>query len=164
MRIITVSGAHSNVGKTRVAEMLLKELKGWSGLKVTVLHNGPCPTSRDCGACNEIGSEFSIVSDKNIIEEKGKDTQRLKAQGAKEVLWLKAKPEGLREGLKKAIAKFSAKGGSSYGGKGPRGIIIESNSALKYLKPDLAIFVKGHRREKNSAQLAFKKADLVITL
>ena len=158
MRIITVSGAHSNVGKTRVAEMLLKELKGWSGLKVTVLHNGPCPTARDCGACDEMTSKFSIVSDRNIIEEKGKDTERLKAQGAKEVLWLKAKPEGLREGLKKAIAKFSAKGG------GPRGIIIESNSALKYLKPDLAIFVKGHRREKNSAQRAFKKADLIITL
>lgn len=151
--------------------MLLKELKGWSGLKVTVLHNGPCPTARDCGACDEIGSKFSIVSDKNIIEEKGKDTQRLKAQGAKEVLWLKAKPEGLKEGLKKAIAKFSAKGGTAYGGKNPRGIIIEGNSVLKYLKPDLAIFVKrksslfpARIREKKSAKYAFKKADLIITL
>ena len=43
--------------------------------------------------------------------------------------------------------------------------IIESNSALKYLKPDLAIFV---RREnsilKPSAKEIYNKVDLVITL
>lgn len=173
MKIITISGAHSRVGKTKVAEMLLKRLRGWSALKVTVLHSGSCPIGRDCGVCNKVSSKFSIVSDKETIEEKGKDTQRFKKAGAKEVFWLRAKPEGLKQGLKEAISRF----------KGTRGLIIEGTSVLKYLNPDMAIFVKrehsifpptlrrgippnvlGERREKDSARAAFKKADLIITL
>ena len=156
MRIITVSGAHSGVGKTTVAEALLKKLKGWSCLKVTVRHNGGfCPTGRDCGVCDTLSSKFCIVSDENIIEEKDKDTQRFKASGAKKVLWLKAKPEGLKQGLKKAIAKF----------KGAKGLIIEGNSALRYIEPDLAIFLKRKNSLlKDSAWPAIKKADLVLNL
>ena len=110
---ITVSGAHSDVGKTTVVERLLKELKGWSCLKVTLLHNGPCPTGRNCGACDKMSSRFSIVSDKKITEERGKDTWRFKKAGAKKVLWLRAEPAGLKQGLKKAISMFSAAGGST---------------------------------------------------
>ncbi|OGX41028.1 MAG: hypothetical protein A2984_03740 [Omnitrophica WOR_2 bacterium RIFCSPLOWO2_01_FULL_41_12] len=95
------------------------------------------------------------MSDENIIEEKDKDTQRFKASGAKKVLWLKAKPEGLKQGLKKAIAKF----------KGAKGLIIEGNSALRYIEPDLAIFLKRKNSLlKDSAWPAIKKADLVLTL
>ena len=155
MRIITISGAYSGVGKTRTAELLLKKLKGWSALKVTVAHKDTCPTHRDCGACDELNSEFSIISDKNIIEQKGKDTQRLKRAGAKEVLWLKARPRALRKAIKKSISLF----------KKAKGLIIESNSALKYLKPDLAIFVRRENSTlKPSAKEIYNKVDLVITL
>lgn len=176
MRIITVSGAHSGVGKTKVAEMLLKKLRGWSAIKVTVSHRGNvCPRHRDCGACDQLGSDFAIVSDRKIIEQKGKDTQRFKQAGAKETLWLKAHPQGLKQGLKKTLSML----------KKARGIIIEGNSILKYLKPDLAIFVirrdsafpalhteirggippevSGDWRDKPSAKEIFNKVDLVIT-
>lgn len=155
MRIITVSGAHSSVGKTRVAEMLLRRLKGWSALKVTVLHKGLCPTGRGaCGVCDRLSSKFSIVSDKKTIEEKGKDTYRFKKAGAKEVFWLRAKPEGLRQGLKEAVSRF----------KGSPGLIIEGTSILKYLNPDMAIFVKReHSILKDSAQRVLKKIDLTLT-
>lgn len=152
---ITVSGAHSGVGKTTVVERLLEELKGWSCLKVTLLHNGSCPTGRDCGACDKMSSRFSIVSDKKITEERGKDTWRFKKAGAKKVLWLKAKPEGLRQGLKQALFKM----------RRARGIIIEGTSILKYLKPDLAIFVKrDNSLLKDSAKEILKKVDLILTL
>ncbi|OGX23612.1 MAG: hypothetical protein A3J51_06745 [Omnitrophica WOR_2 bacterium RIFCSPHIGHO2_02_FULL_45_21] len=155
MRIITVSGAHSGVGKTKVAEMLLKKLRGWSAIKVTVSHRGNvCPRHRDCGACDELGSDFAIVSDREIIEQKGKDTQRFKQAGAKDVLWLKARPRGLKQGLKKTLFML----------KKARGIIIEGNSILKYLKPDLAIFVKrGNSVFKPSAKDIFNKVDSVVT-
>jgi len=160
MRIITVSGAHSGVGKTAVVEMLLKKLKGWSCLKVTVLHNGLCPTHRNCGACDKMSSRFSIVSDKKITEEQGKDTWRFKKAGAKKVLWLRAKPTGLKQGLKKAISMFSAECG-----KGAQGLIIEGTSVLKYLYPDLAIFVKrDNSLLKDSAKAILKKIDLILTL
>lgn len=156
MKIITISGAQSGVGKTTVAERLLKAQKGWSALKVTVLHKGACPIARDCGACEELDYKFSIISDKDVIEEDGKDTQRLKNAGAKKVLWLKARPEGLQAGLRQAISKL----------QGSKGIIIEGTSILKYLKPDLAIMVKKEASElfKPSAREALKKVDIVLNL
>lgn len=155
MRLITVSGAHSGIGKTAVVERLLKTLKGWSCLKVTVLHDGSCPTGRDCGVCDELASKFSIISDKNLIEQDGKDTKRFKDAGAGKVLWLRSKPRHLKEGLTKAISKLNK----------ARGVIVEGTSALKYLKPDLAIFVRRKGSGlKPSAKEAIKKVDLILTV
>ena len=155
MKIITVSGAHSNVGKTTFIEWLLKKLKGWSCLKVTVLHKGNCPVGRICTACEELSSKFFIVHDRRVLEEKGKDTQRFKEAGAKEVLWLRAKPYGLKQGIKKTISRF----------KDAVGLIIESTSALKYLSPDLAILLTQKDSVlKKSARQILKKIDLTLTL
>ena len=157
---IIVSGAHSGAGKTLVVERLLKIFKGWSALKVTLSHNGLCPTGRDCGICEKLTSHFSIISDKKIIKTQGKDTWRLKKAGAQKVLWLRAKPAGLKQGLKKAISMFFAEGG-----KGAQGLIIEGTSVLKYLKPDLAILVRKENSVlKPSAQEVLKKIDLVLTM
>lgn len=156
MRIITVSGAQSGVGKTKVAEALLARLKNWSALKVTVTHpRGACPVHKDCPACGQLQSDFSIISNKDIIETEGKDTQRFKSAGAKEVLWLKSKPAALERGIKCAISLF----------KKTKGLIIETNSALKYLKPDLAILVKNKDSVlKPSAKEILEKVDLTITV
>lgn len=133
MKIITVSGTHSGIGKTTFVEGLLKKLKGWSCLKVTVMHKGSsCPINRNCGACDKLDSEFRIVTDEKILSQKGKDTYRFKKAGAKKVVWLKAQTEeGLRQGLKKAMDGLA----------GGRGLIVEGTSALRYLNPDLAVFI-----------------------
>lgn len=131
MRTIVVSGEKSGIGKTYLAERLLNNLRGWSALKVTVKKNGACLSVKNCGLCREIKKPFYIIKNKNIINQPGKDTSRLKFSGAKEVIWLKAKPEGLKNGLKKALSEFS---------KCP-GIVIEGTSVLKFLKPDLNIHV-----------------------
>jgi len=158
MKIITVSGSHSGVGKTKVVELLLRILEGWSALKVTVSHPGrKCPLLKKkyCHVCAELKEDLLIISDKKIIETKGTDTARFKEAGARRVLWLKAKPQGLEEGLRKAISLF----------KMTKGFIIESNSALKYIKPDLAIFVKNKNLPlAPSAKEILNKIDLTITL
>ncbi|HAH20115.1 MAG: hypothetical protein A2Y00_01300 [Omnitrophica WOR_2 bacterium GWF2_43_52] len=158
MKIVIVSGSHSGVGKTKVAEVLLRLLEGWSALKVTVTHRGrECPVRKesDCHTCDELKDDFSIIDNKKIIEIKGKDTARLKEAGARKVLWLKARPHALREGLRKAIPLF----------KMAKGLIIESNSALKYIKPDVAILVKNKNSLlKPSAKKILNKIDLVVTL
>ncbi|MDP2981444.1 MAG: hypothetical protein Q8N67_05210 [Candidatus Omnitrophota bacterium] len=155
LKTITISGSHAKVGKTMLAETLFKILKGWSGLKVTVMHNGICPTGKNCGACNELDSESSIISDKDRLNEKGKDTQRFKKAGARKVLWLRAKPEGLKKGLKKVVSMF----------KGAKGLIIEGTSVLRYVKPDLAILVKRKNSIlKPSAKEIFNKIDLIVTV
>lgn len=131
MKIITVSGAHSGIGKTSVAEKILRQLKGWSALKVTVIKETPCPRKTPCGVCQEQNSPFSIISVAEIINQPGKDTQRMKSAGAKKVLWLKAIPSGLKEGLKTALQRL----------KNSPGVVIEGTSVLKYLQPDLGIFI-----------------------
>ncbi len=131
MRAIVISGEKSGIGKTYLAQRLLRCLQGWSALKVTVSKDGSCPNGKNCGICRRIKKPFYIVKDKNIINQTGKDTARLKDAGAKEVIWLKARPEGLREGLEKVFSEFSD----------CRGIIIEGTSVLKFFKPDLNIHV-----------------------
>lgn len=155
MRIITVSGAYSGVGKTSVVTGLLRELKNWSVLKVTVSHNGSCGKGRNCGVCDSLAGSFSIITDDKIIFQKGKDTARFKAQGAKEVIWLQARPRGLKQGLKRAISKF----------KKTKGLIIEGTSVLKYIKPSLAIFIAGRDKDlRAAARIALKKADIVYDI
>lgn len=141
MKTIVVSGERSGVGKTYIAEKLLNRLPGWSVLKVTVTKQGNCPHEKDCGICPGMQAPFDIIKDPDIINQKGKDTSRLKEAGAKEVIWLKAKPEGLKEGLDKALSEFSD----------CCGIIIEGTSVLKFIKPDLNI----HIYEKGKFNLCY---------
>ncbi|MBI5123918.1 MAG: hypothetical protein HZA72_00690 [Candidatus Omnitrophica bacterium] len=129
--IITVSGSSSGVGKTKLVQNLLKVLKGWSAIKVTVVKDGACPRKAPCGVCESQKRPFTIITASRIIGEKGKDTYRMKMAGAKKTLWLKAKPAGLKEGITKALKKL----------KGSPGIIIEGTSVLKHLRPDLGLYV-----------------------
>lgn len=138
MRIVTVSGAHSGIGKTRLVEKLLNQLKGFSALKVTAVKDSACPRGLGCGICKEQNIPFTIISAAKIINQKGKDTQRMKAAGAKKVLWLRASASGLKEGLKQALKKF----------KYTKGVVIEGTSILKYLKPDLGIFIDAQGKTK----------------
>lgn len=131
MRIIVVSGSGSGVGKTYVAGQLLRYLEDWSALKVTLSKPDGCPHKSSCGVCAKIQKPFYIIKDENIINQPGKDTARLKEAGAKEVIWLKAKPEGLKKGLHKALREFSD----------CEGVIVEGTSILKFIKPDLNIHI-----------------------
>jgi len=138
MKIIVVSGKKSGVGKTYIAQRLLNSLLRWSALKVTVSRKEGCPHGKNCGICLEIKKPFYIIKDRKIINEAGKDTARLKESGAKEVIWLKARPEGLREGLHKALSAFSD----------CEGVVIEGTSVLKFIQPDINIHVYGNGKYK----------------
>lgn len=131
MRTIVISGERSGVGKTYVAERLLSCLRDWSALKVTVNKEGNCPHQKNCGVCLEIKTPFYIIKDDKIINQSGKDTARLKSAGAKQVIWLKARPEGLKEGLDRALLEFAD----------CDGVVIEGTSVLKFIRPDINIHI-----------------------
>ena len=156
MRTIVVSGAHSGIGKTLFAQELLRCLRNWSALKVTVKHKTACPRKgNSCGVCHELTKEFEIVKAKRIIAEKGTDSARLLQAGAKKVLWLKSTKEGLGKGLKKALAAL----------KPTEGVVIEGTSVLKYIEPNLAIYLKDKQKSlRPEAKQARKKADLIINV
>ncbi len=154
MKTIVISGSRSDIGKTSLAEEMISGMRNWSALKVTRVRTGSrCPRDKDCAVCSELNSDFDIITDEKIINKKDTDTARMKKAGAKKVIWLQANLNGLRQGLKKALYYLRAS----------EGVVIEGTSVLKYIKPDLAIYLKdGAARVKPGAKQAEKKADIII--
>lgn len=153
IKTIVISGSQSNVGKTALAEAVLRRLPQWSALKVTVARNTICPRHSNCGVCSELKKDYEIVRDKKTINQIGKDTARLKKAGARKVVWLKTTSEGLKRGLEKSLKSL----------RGSKGVVIEGTSVLKHIKPDIAIYIKDNNAVlRNSIEEAEKKADIVI--
>ncbi|MBM4140062.1 MAG: molybdopterin-guanine dinucleotide biosynthesis protein B [Nitrospira sp.] len=134
--IIGIGGAHSGAGKTSIASLILKRLKGWGAIKYT-------KTSLYC----------SITDDREILSEEGKDTKRLLDAGAERVLWVQSPAPELEEILPIAAGRLADL----------KGILVEGNSAIEFLKPDVVIFISGTEgRFKKSAEKILSMADVVI--
>ena len=133
--IIGIGGAHSNVGKTTIACQILRRLSGWGAIK-----------------CTKTSFYSSIVDSPETLQQENKDTSRLMKAGAQDVLWVQSPAEGLQEVLQAAIDRLSH----------VAGIVIEGNSAIEALKPDIVIFISGNRRIKRGAEKILRMADAVI--
>lgn len=134
--IIGIGGGHSGAGKTSIASLILKRLKGWGAIKYT-------KTSLYC----------SITDDREILSEEGKDTKRLLDAGAERVLWVQSPSSELEELLPIATGRLSDL----------KGILVEGNSAIEFLKPDVVIFISGTKeRFKKSAEKILNMTDVVI--
>ena len=135
--IIGVGGAHSGSGKTAYASLLLRRLRGWGAIKYT-----------------KTALYSSITDDPGIISMEGKDTQRLLDSGADRVLWVKSPPHALRDVLHLSICMLSDL----------RGIVVEGNSAIEFVKPDIILFICGSdaSRMKESARKILAMANMVV--
>jgi molybdopterin-guanine dinucleotide biosynthesis protein MobB len=137
--IIGIGGSYSSIGKTTVASAILKALKDkekWGAIKYT-----------------KTAFFTSIIYDKSILDQKNKDTQRFLEAGAKDVLWVQSPENELNEVLPIAVHKLSYLDG----------IIVEGNSAIEFLKPDIVIFIKGlNKKMKPSAKRVLSLADIVL--
>ena len=154
MKTVIISGSHSNIGKTSLAEELLRSLHNWSALKTTVVKSkSRCPRGSNCEACSELKGDFNIVTNKKIINQENKDTARMKKAGAKRVIWLISNLKGLKAGLARALHML----------KDSEGVVIEGTTVLRYINPDLTIYLgDGTMPARPSARDAQKKADLII--
>ena len=125
MKIITISGAHKGVGKTTLACKILKNLKGFGAIKTTV--------SRE---------NISITAREEAIKSPGKDTTLLKEAGAEKVVLVSSPRKDLGWALKVALGMVS----------GCKGVIIEGTSVLNYIKPDVAILIRGRELTRTVGQ------------
>jgi len=154
---IVVIGGHSrNVGKTSVVAGLIASLPefSWTAMKITQFGHGVCSvTSEPCGcALNETEHAWSVDEEQSTAADT--DTSRFKAAGAARVYWVRTKQgqlalamPRLRELLKEA-----------------RHVIIESNSVMKFVRPDVYLSVLDFATEdfKDSAREFLDCADGVI--
>jgi LAO/AO transport system kinase len=135
--IIGIGGAHSGAGKTTYASLLLQHLKGWGAIKYT-----------------KTALYVSMIDDLATLSEDGKDTKRFLEAGAERVLWVQSPPSGLGEVLPLAVERLSDL----------RGIIVEGNSAIEFLRPDIILFIFGSdsSKIKESAKRLLEKAHAVV--
>jgi molybdopterin-guanine dinucleotide biosynthesis protein len=134
--IISVTGAHSNVGKTSVCSILLSGLKEFGAIKFT-----------------KTPLYASLIEDMNTLNEKGKDTAFYLQAGAQRVVWVKSPYHELKNVLDIAMSRM----------KGLKGVVVEGNSPVDFLNTHLIIFIKDLDEEsKPTAEKVSKKADIVI--
>lgn len=134
---IGIAGAHSGAGKTTLASLLLGRLEGWGAIKYS-------RTDLYCSLTDEL----------EVLSTENKDTKRLLDAGAARVQWVQSPPSELKEILPLAIDRLSDL----------KGIIIEGNSAIEFLKPDIIIFMFGVNPSilKESARGIPGKADMLV--
>jgi len=133
--IVGIGGAHSRAGKTTCACSLLRRLKGWGAVKCTPVNGRP-----------------SIIAGKRLLNQKDKDTARLLEAGAETVLWVKAPRNEMEKTLKAALGRLSHL----------KGVIIEGNSGILAVKPDIVIFVRGKGEIKRGADAVLSIADIIV--
>lgn len=154
MKIISITGTASGVGKTTVAQFLLNHFCNLSALKITTKHEGNCPRHSDCDVCEKMTLPYKITVDPIKIEQEGKDTSLFKSAGARKVVWLQTHVDSLEKGIGEALAYF---------GKNDS-ILVEGNSFLHTHDADLCILVTTPREHKikRSTRQIISKIDLAV--
>jgi hypothetical protein len=131
--MIVVVGGHSrNIGKTSVVAGLISALPAydWTAVKITQFGHGVCSTSgENCECATDPDHPFALTREKP--DARGTDTARFLQAGARESLWLRTRAGELgfaMPALRRVLDRAS-------------NAIIESNSVLQFLRPDVYLVV-----------------------
>jgi hypothetical protein len=152
--IVVVGGHSRSVGKTSVVSGLIAALPeyDWTAVKITQYGHGIC--SADGAPCDCVTDDHSWA----ISEEKDRtgesDTSRFLLAGATRALWVRTEQGRLAEAMPSLRKRIESS----------QNVILESNSLLKFMRPDLYLTVLDPATEdfKKSAQEFLDRADAVI--
>lgn len=156
MAVVVVGGHSRSVGKTSVVAGLIAALPEyqWLAVKITQYghgicsnHGGPC----DC-AVDDVEHSFAINEERDRSGES--DTSRFVRAGAARSIWVRSRQGYLAEAMpdvRREMAKHE-------------NIIIESNSVMRFLRPDLYLTVLDPNNAdfKDSARNFLDRADAVL--
>jgi hypothetical protein len=152
---IVVIGGHSrSVGKTSVVAGLISALPeyDWTAVKITQYGHGVCSADGAPCDCATADHTWAISEEKDRGGES--DTSRFLVAGAMRALWVRTEQGRLAEAMPALRRRLD----------GSRNVILESNSVLKFLRPDLYLTVLDPSTEdfKNSAREFLDRAGAVI--
>ena len=130
--MLVVVGGHSrNIGKTSVVAGLIRRLRNrkWAAVKITQYGHGVCSHAGEaCGCETEPDHPFAISEE---YEPSGTDSGRFLAAGAERSFWLRT-PMGELAQAQATLRKILDQN---------ENVIIESNSVLEMVQPDLFLMV-----------------------
>ena len=131
MAIVVIGGHSRSVGKTSVVAGLIAALPAyqWTALKITQYGHGICSANGESCDCATDDHSWAISEEKDRSGES--DTSRFLVAGAERVLWVRTQQGRLAEAMPVLRSKV----------KGAANMIVESNSVLKFLRPDVYLTV-----------------------
>lgn len=154
MALVVVGGHSRSVGKTSVVAGLISALRefDWTAVKITQYGHGICSANGQACDCATGDHSWAITEERDRSGES--DTSRFHLAGAVRVYWARTEQGRLAEAMPTLRRRLAT----------ARNAIIESNSVVKFLRPDLYLTVLDPKVPdfKNSAREFLDRADAVI--
>jgi molybdopterin-guanine dinucleotide biosynthesis protein len=151
---IVIGGHSRSVGKTSVVAGLISALRefDWTAVKITQYGHGVC--SANGAPCDCATADHSWAISEERDRSGGSDTSRFLVAGAARALWVRTEQGRLAEAMPSLRQHLE---------RTPN-VILESNSVLKFLKPDLYLTVLDPATAdfKDSAREFLDRADGII--
>jgi hypothetical protein len=152
--LIVIGGHSRSVGKTSVVAGLITALAefAWTAVKITQYGHGICSANGEACDCATADHSWAISEEHDRSGES--DTSRFLLAGALRALWVRTQQGRLAEAMPELRRRLQP----------ADHVIIESNSVLKFLRPDLYLTVLDPATAdfKNSAREFLDRADAVI--
>ena len=156
MAIIVIGGHSRDVGKTSVVAGLIAALPEhhWTAFKITQYGHGICSRKGKVCHCACATSDHTWAISEEEDRSGESDTSRFLLAGAERAWWVRSEQGRLEEAMPTIQRKLSESDNA----------ILESNSILKFLSPDLYLTVldPATRDFKRSAREFLDLADAVI--
>jgi hypothetical protein len=154
MAVIVIGGHSRSVGKTSVVAGLISALPDydWTAIKITQYGHGICSQNGESCHCATDDHSWAISEEKDRKGES--DTSRFLLAGAHRAWWVRTEQGRLAEAVPSVRQML----------RESQNAILESNSILKFVRPDLYLSVLDPSTEdfKKSAQEFLDRADAVI--
>jgi len=129
--IVVVGGHTRNIGKTSVVAGLIAALPEmrWTAIKITQFGHGVCSANGEPCDCETADHTIAISEERDAAS--GTDTSRYLAAGAARSFWVRTQQGQLNEAMPRVRALLAE----------AENAMVESNSVLRFLRPDLSLSV-----------------------
>jgi hypothetical protein len=152
--IVVVGGHSRNIGKSSVVAGLIARLPQlhWTAFKITQYGHGFC--TADGQPCDCQTDDHTLAVSEERSRTSGTDTARFLAAGAERSIWVRTRQGMLTRAMPRIRKELEQ----------AENAILESNSILQFLQPDLYLTVldAGTADFKDSARLFLDRADAVL--
>ena len=154
MGLVVVGGNTRNIGKTSVVAGLIAAMpeKHWTAFKITQFGHGVCSANGAPCDCETASHTVAVSEERDGAS--GTDSARYLAAGAARSFWVRTRQGQLAEAMPRVRREIA----------GAENAIVESNSVLRFLQPDVFVSVldAGVADFKESAKRYLDRADAIV--
>ncbi len=154
MAVVVVGGHSRNVGKTSVVAGLIAAMpeKHWTAIKITQFGHGMCSANGEPCDCETAEHTIAVSEERECGS--GTDSSRYLQAGAVRSIWVRTRQGQLAEAMPRIRKELAAS----------ENAIVESNSVLRFLRPDLFVTVVDASTAdfKESAKRYLDRADACV--